>query len=306
MNTPRPPATPCTAAAKALTGRFPTRAAQAVDTFLASLGSASTRRQRKAFLDEYLAWTAEAHDRPHIAVTTAALLEEENVARWLHAAAQGHTRRRNSSRGPRAEASQNSMAARVSTVNAFSAYYGRPLALRPPAGQFAPRLTSDEARRALQKLTEHKPVGILQTTWERSAAVIAAALATGEGLAALHPLRRDDLDLDHRPPRIHVRDTWHPITDETGLHTLERWARTHQALTSGHLKELKGGDVHQLWVTTAPGRPRGDAPAPPAGLPATIRTLESAHRKLTATVLGSPLLLEQFCPAEPPQDAPPA
>lgn len=79
---------------------------------------------------------------------------------------------------------------------------------------------------------------------------------------------------------------------------------THQALTAGHLKDLKGGDVHQLWVTTAPGRPRGGAPAPPAGLPATIRTLESAHRKLTATVLGTPLLLEQFCTAEQPPGRP--
>ncbi|MGY3847343.1 hypothetical protein ACWV2X_19160 [Streptomyces hydrogenans] len=287
------------------TSQFPSRAAQAIDTFLASLNTASTRRQRKAFLDEYLAWTAEAHDRPRSLVATAELLDEENAARWLHAAAQGHTRRRSSSRGPRAEASQNSMAARVSTANAFSAHYGRPLDLRPPAGQFAPRLTPDEARRALQALTELHPVGILQTTWERSAAVIAAALTTGEGLAVLHPLRRDDLDLDHQPPRIRVRGTWHLITDETSVHALERWSRTHQALTAGHLKDLKGGDVHQLWVTTAPGRPRGGAPAPSACLPATIRTLESAHRKLTATVLGTPLLVEQFCSAEQPQDAPP-
>lgn len=108
-------------------------------------------------------------------------------------------------------------------------------------------------------------------------------------------MRLTDIELEHRPlPRVRVSGHWYPIVDAAARRALERWSKTHQALTAGHLKTLQGGDVQQLWVTTTPGRPRGGATAPPAGLPAAVRTLESAHRKLTATALGSPLLLDSF------------
>ncbi|GAB1329945.1 hypothetical protein [Streptomyces sennicomposti] len=83
---------------------------------------------------------------------------------------------------------------------------------------------------------------------------------------------------------------------------MERTVSTHQALTAGHLKVLKGGNVEELWVTTASGRPRGGQPAPLAGLPAAVRTLEAAHRKLTATALGAPLPFEQFCGGKDEQE----
>ncbi|NEB06533.1 hypothetical protein G3I78_47070, partial [Streptomyces sp. SID13726] len=93
---------------------------------------------------------------------------------------------------------------------------------------------------------------------------------------------------------------WYPV-DAVSRAALTRWVATQRALTAGHLKVLNGGDVEELWVTTSPGRPRAGRPAPPAGLPAVVRTLEAAHRKLTSLALGSPLLLEQFCPL--PEDA---
>ncbi|MEU9998149.1 hypothetical protein [Streptomyces sp. NPDC050848] len=281
----------------------PAPALAAVTRFVESLTAASTRRQRNTFLQEYLAWIASIHGGSTSAVSTRDLLAEENAAGWLRAAERGSTRRRPGLHGPQSPASRNSMAARVSTLNAFSAFYGRPLGLQPPPAQFADPLSPAEAHRVLDALSRHQPAGMLQATWERSVAVIAVAMASGQGMSALHSMRLDDVDLEHRPlPRVRVRGRWHPIVDASVRRALERWSRTHQALTAGHLKALQGGDVQQLWVTTAPGRPRGGVAAPPAGLPAAVRTLEAAHRKLTATALGSPLLLEQFCIPENPQD----
>ncbi|MFD9607329.1 hypothetical protein [Streptomyces sp. NPDC059970] len=117
------------------------------------------------------------------------------------------------------------------------------------------------------------------------------------------PLRLADLDLERRPmPRVRVGEQWYPIVDAVSRRALTRWKATHQALTAGHLKVLRGGNVEELWVTTAPGRPRGGQTAPPAGLPAAVRTLAVSHRKLTSTALGAPLLLEQFCPVEDDED----
>lgn len=281
----------------------PARGITAVARFVGSLSAASTRRQRRAFLDEYVAWTASAQECSTSAVTIRDLLNEENAVLWLRAAERGETRRRPSLLGPHAPASRNSMAARVSTLNAFSSHYGSPLALQPPAAQFADRLSPAEAQRVLRSLAHHHPSGMLEATWERSVAIIAVAIASSRGLSALHPMRLDDIELEHRPlPRVRVGGQWHPLVDAASRRAMERWSKTHRALTAGHLKALQGGDVQELWVTTAPGRPRAGAAAPPAGLPAAVRTLEAAHRKLTAIALGSPLLLEQFCAAEHPQE----
>ncbi|MFD5878477.1 hypothetical protein [Streptomyces yangpuensis] len=279
---------------------IPPRATAAVRAFLSTLTAESTQRQRRAFLDEYAAWVADYRQCSTSKVSTRDLLDEENALAWLAAAQRGATRRRPGLAGPTAPASTNSMAARTSSVNAFSRYCGHPLQLTPPAAEFAARLTPTEAHRTLRLLSGHHPAGMTEAAWERSVALVALAVCSRQGIAALHPMRLDDLDLQHVLPRARVADEWFPL-DAVSQAALARWRATHQALTAGHLKVLQGGDVDELWVTTAPGRPRGGRAAPPAGLPAAVRTLEAAHRKLTSLALGTPLLLEQFCPATGPQ-----
>ncbi|MEV8534681.1 hypothetical protein [Streptomyces sp. NPDC051211] len=279
------------------TTTLPAQATVAVGRFLETLKAASTRRQRRAFLDEYVTWLAEHQQCAPARVTAEDLLDEENALSWLDAAQRGTTRRRPGLGGPTAPASTNSMAARVSSLNTLSRHYGRPLGLQPPPPTFATRLTPTEAHRTLRLLASHHPAGMQQATWERTVALIALAVCTGHGMAALHPMRRADLELDRPLPRARVRGKWHPL-DTTSQGALVRWTITHHALTAGHLKVLQGGDVDELWVTTSPGRPRARQSTPPAGLPAAVRTLESAHRKLTALALGTPLLLEQFCAAD--------
>ncbi|MFD6534927.1 hypothetical protein [Streptomyces goshikiensis] len=273
----------------------PSRATTAVLTFIATLNAESTRRQRTAFLDEYVAWVASNRQCATSKVTTKNLLEEENALAWLAAAQRGATRRRPGLAGPSASASVNSMAARTSSVNVFSRWCGHPLDLVPPAPEFAARLTPTEAHRTLRLLSGHHPAGMTEAAWERSVALVALAVCSGHGIAALHPLRLGDLDLERTLPRARVSGEWYPV-DAVSRGVLTRWRTTQQALTAGHLKVLQGGDVEELWVTTAPGRPRGGRAAPPAGLPAAVRTLEAAHRKLTSLALGAPLLVEQFCP----------
>ncbi|MFE7815687.1 hypothetical protein ACFU5P_27870 [Streptomyces sp. NPDC057433] len=275
----------------------PAHGTAAVNRFLDTLRAEATRRQRRAYLEEYVSWLA-AHRQCDIGrVATEDLLDEENALAWLAAARRGTTRRRPGLQGPTAPAAVNSMAARTSSVNTFSRYCGHPLELRPPGPQFAERLTPTEAHRTLRLLAGHHPAGTLEATWERSVALIALAVCTGQGISTLHPMRLADLELERALPRARVADAWYPL-DTVSRGAVARWKSTHQALTAGHLKALRGGRVEELWVTTAPGRPRGGRPALPAGLPAAVRTLEAAHRKLTATALGTPLLLEQFCGVE--------
>ncbi|MBT2483006.1 hypothetical protein [Streptomyces sp. ISL-94] len=268
-----------------------------VAAFLASVPGEATRALRRTYLQEYAAYLATARGCPEVALTLTDLLDQAHAEAWLTAAARGATRRRNSLRGPAAPASANSMAARTSTLNTFSAHAGHPLALTVPKPEFAPRLTPTEAHRTLKLLTAHQPDGILTSTWERTTALIALAVTTGHGLGHLHPMTLDDLQLDRPLPRVRTAGTWYPL-DTVSRHTLTRWHDTHHALTAGHRKTLQGGDVHQLWVTTTPGRPRSGRRALPAGLPAARRTLEAAHRRLVTLALGTPLLLEQFCPAD--------
>ncbi|MFC9295779.1 hypothetical protein ACFTWH_10775 [Streptomyces sp. NPDC057011] len=270
----------------------------AFTSFLSSLPGTSTRSLRHTYLQEYAAHLATARGCREADLTLADLLDPAHATAWLDAAARGETRRRNSLRGPAAPASANSMAARTSTLNTFSAHAGRPLALTVPKPEFAPRLTPTEAHRTLRLLTAHPPEGILPATWERTVALIALAVTTGHGLAHLQPMTLDDVQLERPLPRARAAGAWYPL-DTASRHALARWHDTHHALTAGHRKTLHGGDVHQLWVTTAPGRPRDGRPTPPAGLPAARRTLEAAHRRLVTLALGTPLLLEQFCPADP-------
>ncbi|MEU6757760.1 hypothetical protein [Streptomyces sp. NPDC046685] len=278
--------------------RSPGRSARAaVTAFLAAVPGEATRALRRTYLQEYAAHLATTLACPEANLTLADLLDPDHAEAWLTAAARGVTRRRNSLRGPTAPASANSMAARTSTLNTFSAHAGHPLALTVPKPEFAPRLTPVEAHRTLKLLTAHQPAGILTSTWERTTALIALAVTTCHGLGHLHPMTLDDLQLDRPLPRVRAAGTWYPL-DTVSRHTLTRWHDTHHALTAGHRKALQGGNVHQLWVTTAPGRPREGRRAVPAGLPAARRTLEAAHRRLVTLALGTPLLLEQFCPAD--------
>ncbi|MCQ4200361.1 hypothetical protein M4J06_003914 [Streptomyces coelicoflavus] len=269
--------------------------------FVASLRAESTRRLRRTYLEEYVAWLAE-QQHGTVQVTTESLLDEQNALAWLAAAQRGLTRRRPGLHGPTAPAATNSMAARTSSVNTFSRYCGRPLGLQPPAAEFADRLTPTEAHRTLRLLAGHHPAGMLEATWERAVALIALAVCTGHGIGALHPMRLADLELERSLPRARAAGDWYPL-DAVSSGAIARWKETHRALTAGHLKALKGGRVEEVWVTTAPGRPRGGQPARPAGLPAAVRTLEAAHRKLTATALGTPLLFEQFCAIEAEESA---
>ncbi|MFZ3475384.1 hypothetical protein ACODT3_42235 [Streptomyces sp. 4.24] len=274
---------------------IPARATTAVLAFVDTLKAESTRRQRTAFLDEYVAWVAGYRQCGTSKVTTKDLLQEENALAWLSAAQRGATRRRPGLAGPTASAATNSMAARTSSVNVFSRWCGHPLDLVPPSPEFAARLTPTEAHRTLRLLSGHHPAGMTEAAWERSVALVALAVCSGHGIAALHPVRLADLDLERALPRARVSGEWYPV-DAVSRGLLTRWRSTQQALTAGHLKVLQGGAVEELWVTTAPGRPRGGRAAPPAGLPAAVRTLEASHRKLTSLALGTPLLVEQFCP----------
>ncbi|MFF4409779.1 hypothetical protein [Streptomyces sp. NPDC001404] len=276
---------------------IPSRATAAHDAFLKTFENEGTRRQRRTYLEEYIAHLAAQQQCAPGKLRTADLLDEDNAVAWLLAARRGATRRRPGLQGPHANARRNSMAVRTVTLNTFSRFCGRPLDLQPPAPEFADRLTPVEAHRTLRLLAGHQPDGMTTATWERSVAVVAIAVCTHAGLADLHPMRLADLELDRPLPRARIGREWYPL-DAVSRGALARWHATHQAMTSGHLKALQGGDVEQLWVTTAPGRPRGGQPAPPPGLPAAVRTLAAAHRKLTATALGAPLLLEQFCSAE--------
>ncbi|MEU5811234.1 hypothetical protein [Streptomyces sp. NPDC047718] len=276
------------------TATIPAKATTALTHFLDTLNTESTRRQRRAFLSEYLTWLATHLDTTTNKITTKDLLKQDNALTWLTAAQRGTTRRRTALAGPTAPASTNSMAARTSALNVFTRWAGHPLNLTPPSPEFATRLTPTEAHRTLRLLAAHHPTGMLQSTWERSVALIALAICTGHGIPTLHPMRLTDLELERPLARARVADQWYPL-DTTSRTALTRWQTTHHALTAGHLKTLKGGNVQELWITTTPGRPRPGQPAPPAGLPAAIRTLEAAHRKLTSTTLGTPLLMEQFC-----------
>lgn len=271
------------------------RAQAAVEGFLSTIPGDSTRSLRRTYLEEYLAFLAELSQCAGRDLTIADLLEPAHADAWLLAATRGTTRRRTGRSGPRTPASANAMAARTTTLNTFSRALGSPLNLTVPKREFAPRLSPTEAHRTLRLLAGHQPAQMLPPTWQRTTALIALALATGYGLPDLHTLRAHDLDLDRTPARARVRGDWFPL-DTLSRALLEQWLTTRRDLTT----HLDGGAVEELWVTTKPGRPRAGRPAPPPGLPAKRRSLESAHRKLTLHALGTPLLIEQFC-AHPPE-----
>ena len=130
-----------------------TPARDAIDAFLRYLAdrdlSATTRRIRKTYLNEYLrhaqqaaagaqADTGDAASADGAAsrpLTAGELMDGERAAAWLADAAAGRTRTRNTSRGPDAAAYPNSMRVRIDSVNAFAEFLGVPERLdrQPPA-----------------------------------------------------------------------------------------------------------------------------------------------------------------------------
>ncbi|TQE33088.1 hypothetical protein [Streptomyces ipomoeae] len=272
----------------------PRSARRAIDTFVATFRSAQTRGQRRTYMEEFLLFLAGALNVPEREVRTADLLDGDTVLVWLAAAQRGATRRRTSLQGPHAAASVSAMAARTTTINKFSWWCRRPLNLPVPKASLADRLSPTEATRTLRLLSGHPPAKMFTATWERTIAVLALAVATRHGIGELHPLRLEHLALERRLPYVVIGGEPYPL-DTLQRAILMRWLGTHAAITS----RLEGGQVQELWVTTAPGRPRGGQVAPPPGMPAARRTLEAAHRTLMMEALGTPLLLEQFCSVDP-------
>ncbi|MDJ0464958.1 hypothetical protein [Streptomyces sp. H27-C3] len=281
----------------------PRSARRAVELFVATFRSVQTRGQRRTYMEEFLLFLAGALASNERELLTSDLLDEEAVLVWLTAAQRGATRRRTGMQGPHTAASVSAMAARTTTINKFSAHYRRPLNLPVPQATLADRLSPSEAVRTLRLLSGHPPAKMFSATWQRTVAVLALAVATRRGIGDLHPLRLEDLELKRRLPRVRIgEDEYFPL-DTLTTTILKRWLDTHAALTAqekdGASHGLQGGQVQELWVTTAPGRPRAGQPARRPGLPAARRTLESAHRTLMMEALGSPLLLEQFCSVDP-------
>ncbi|WP_406490682.1 hypothetical protein OHB06_01215 [Streptomyces sp. NBC_01604] len=231
---------------------------------------------------------------PDAGLTHRDIKPPDAVLVWLAAAQRGATRRRTSLQDPHAAASVSAMAARTTTINKFTWWCRRPLNLPVPKATPVDRLSPTEATRTLRLLSGHPPAKMFTSTWERTIAVLALAVATRHGIAELHPLRLEHLALDQRLPHVLIGGEPYPL-DTLQWAILTRGLGTHAAITT----RIEGGQVQELWVTTAPGRPRGGRPVPPPGMPAARRTLEAAHRVLMMEALGTPLLLEQFCSVDP-------
>jgi integrase len=285
-----------------------TPARDAIDAFLQHLAdrdmSATTRRIRKTYLNEYLRHaqqaaagpadgqnengeaTAEATDGAALPVLTVGdLMEADRAAAWLADAAAGKTRTRNTSRGPDAAAYPNSMRVRVDSVNAFAEFLGEPgrLDRQPPARGY--ELTPGDTEALLHDLTVKRPIHANAMTALRTAAVAALVADTGRGVPELADLNISALHLDGDEPRVDVEGESVPLTQAT-VHILTRWLAARAAIVA----DLEGSDPGHLWVPTKPGRARGGVPSAKPGIsPAAVRTLHASHRALVSQLLGTPL-----------------
>lgn len=264
-----------------------------IGSFLGTLAG-STSAQRRTYLYEYLTYLGSAMSNKKGEITMNDVLDQKNIESWLAAARAGETRRRAGGIGTQAVAAPNSMAARITTINTFSRFCGKPLGLPRPKPETADRLTSAEARRTVRLLAGHHPPRMSTATWERSVAVAALAVCTGQGMSGLQVMRLRDVELGYKLPRVRVAGEWYPLDAFTG-DVLSRWLKTRRAMMSA---KRNGPPVDDLWVTVKCDRRRGNRVTTPAsGWPATLRTLVAAHRNLTTQVLGVPLRLDQFCAA---------
>ena len=283
-----------------------TPARDAIDAFLRHLAerdlSATTRRIRKTYLNEYLrhaqqaaaADDATAGDAGHAKeddgapvrpLTAGDLMDGGRAAAWLADAAAGRTRTRNTSRGPEAAAYPNSMRVRIDSVNAFAEFLGEPARLdrQPPARGY--QLTPGDTEALLHDLTVKRPIHANAMTALRTAAVAALVADTGRGVPELANLNVSALHLDGSEPRADVGGESAPLTQAT-VHILTRWLAARASIVA----DLEGSDPGHLWVPTKPGRARGGVPSAKPGIsPAAVRTLHASHRALVSQLLGTPL-----------------
>src|SRR3984957_20232971 len=282
-----------------------TPARDAIDAFLRHLAdrdlSATTRRIRKTYLNEYLrpaqqsaaaddAEGAEQGTRPGDGpagppLTAGDLMDGDRAAAWLADAAAGKTRTRNTSRGPEAAAYPNSMRVRIGSVNAFAGFLGGPgrLDRQPPARGY--QLTPGDTEALLHDLTVKRPIHANAMTALRTAAVAALVADSGRGVPELANLNVSALHLDGSEPRADVGGESAPLTQAT-VHILTRWLAARASIVA----ELEGSDPGHLWIPTKPGRARGGVPSAKPGIsPAAVRTLHASHRTLVSQLLGTPL-----------------
>jgi hypothetical protein len=282
-----------------------TPARDAIDAFLRHLAdrdmSATTRRIRKTYLNEYLrhaqqaaspaeADGTETEDEKEAAegavpLTAGELMDGERAAAWLADAAAGKTRTRNTSRGPEAAAYPNSMRVRIDSVNAFAEFLGEPgrLDRQPPARGY--QLTPGDTEALLHDLTVKRPIHANAMTALRTAAVAALVADTGRGVPELADLNISALHLDGDEPRADVDGESVPLTQAT-VHILTRWLAARASIVA----DLEGSDPGHLWIPTKPGRARGGVPSAKPGIsPAAVRTLHASHRTLVSQLLGTPL-----------------
>ena len=266
-------------------------ARDAIDEFLRHLAdrdlSASTRRIRKTFLNEYLRHAqqiaaAAGAEQP---LTARELLEPERAAAWLADAAEGKTRTRNTLRGPDAAAYPNSMRVRADTVNAFAEFLGESARVDRQAPARGYHLTPGDTEKLLHELTVKRPIHANAMTALRTAAVAAVIADTGHGVPEIADLKLSALHLDGDEARAEIDGESYPLTGST-VHILTRWLAARASL----IAELEGSDPGYLWIPTKPGRPRGGVPSAKPGIsPAAVRTLHASHRALVSQLLGTPL-----------------
>jgi hypothetical protein len=287
-----------------------TPAREAIDAFIQHLAdrglSATTRRIRKTYLNEYLrhaqraaapdadpADDADDADEPlddggsseTIPLTAGELMDGERTAAWLADAAAGRTRTRNTSRGPEAAAYPNSMRVRIDSVNALAEFIGDPARLdrQPPARGF--ELTPGDTEALLHDLTVKRPIHANAMTALRTAAVAALVADSGRGVPELADLNLRALHLDGDRPYAEIEGESVPLTQPTA-HILTRWLAARASI----VVELEGSDPGHLWIPTKPGRARGGVPSAKPGIsPAAVRTLHASHRALVSQLLGTPL-----------------
>ena len=276
-----------------------TPAREAIDAFLRHLAdrglSATTRRIRKTYLNEYLrhaqqaaggdADSGEDEGTPSRPLTAGELMDGGRAAAWLADAAAGKTRTRNTSRGPEAAAYPNSMRVRIDSVNAFAEFLGEPARLdrQPPARGY--QLTPGDTEALLHDLTVKRPIHANAMTALRTAAVAALVADTGRGVPELANLNVSALRLDGSEPRADVGGEPVPLTQAT-VNILTRWLAARASIVA----ELEGSDPGHLWIPTKPGRARGGVPSAKPGIsPAAVRTLHASHRALVSQLLGTPL-----------------
>jgi integrase len=264
-------------------------ARDAIDEFLQHLAdrglSASTRRIRKTYLNEYLRHARQAAGTTAPALTAGDLMDGERAQAWLADAAAGKTRIRNTIRGPEAAAYPNSMRVRADTLNAFAEFLGEPARVdrQPPARGY--HLTPGDTEKLLHELTVKRPIHANAITALRTAAVASLVADTGRGVPELAGLKVSALHLDGDEPTVEADGETFPLTGTT-VHILTRWLAARAAI----IADLEGSDPGHLWIPTKPGRARGGVPSAKPGIsPAAVRTLHASHRALVSQLLGTPL-----------------